>query len=339
MTTLGDLGERAIVRDIVPEYCSLAGDDCALVSLPGRDIVVTTDPVPEPAAKLIGNDPDPYWMGWLLVVINLSDLAVAGAQPICFVAAIEAPPELPVEQLRRFLAGIADACREEGVLYAGGNLRERDKLHAVGTAVGQCAPGRGVSRHGAAIGDVLVSVGDGGPFWRDALLARQGHGLGEKEDSPLFRPRSQSSAMRKLAEARLVKAAIDNSDGLLPSLAQLAKTNCLGVRLDLDSLPAPAGSEKLKIDPVRLWLGWGDWNVVAAIQPEALDEVRTLAASAGSSVTQIGVVTGGDPAVTLRRGEKTAPAPRLESERFAKDSWFSSGLDGYIDLLLSVELP
>lgn len=32
-------------------------------------------------------------------------------------------------------------------------------------------------------------------------------------------------------------------------------------------------------------------------------------------------------------------APRLESERFAQDSWFGSGIQGYVDLLLGVDLP
>jgi len=34
-----------------------------------------------------------------------------------------------------------------------------------------------------------------------------------------------------------------------------------------------------------------------------------------------------------------AAAPRLESERFAKDSWFTAGIEGYIQALLQVELP
>lgn len=338
MTTLGDLGERAIVREVLPEFCSITGDDCALLPLSAGEVVVTTDPVPEPAAKLIANDPDPYWMGWLLVIINLSDLAAVGARPICFLAAIEAPANLRIEQLRRFLAGIADACEAESVAYAGGNLREGNGLQAVGTAVGECLPGKGVRRHGAEINDVVVSVGDGGVFWRDALLVKQGSEV-SKDDSPLFRPRSQVAAMRELAAAGLVKAAIDNSDGLLPSLAQLAEANSLGVRLDLDSLPAPEQSENLATDPARLWLGWGDWNVVAAIKPDALDEAKTIASSAGSSVVPIGAFLVGEPAVTVRRGDETAPAPRLESERFAKDSWFAAGLDRYIDLLRSVELP
>jgi thiamine-monophosphate kinase len=100
---LRDLGEREILRAIVPKFCQSAGDDCAIISLSGMDLVLTTDPVPPPAARVIGNDPDLYWMGWLLVIINCSDLAAAGASPIAFLCAAEAPPNLTVNDFERFL--------------------------------------------------------------------------------------------------------------------------------------------------------------------------------------------------------------------------------------------
>src|ERR1017187_10744075 len=113
-TTLRDLGERYILRHIIPEYCERAGDDCAVMNLPSSDIIVTTDPVPVPAARLIGGDPDPYWVGWLLVVINASDLAAAGAPPLGFVSALELEADSAVELLQRLLLGTRDACRIEG---------------------------------------------------------------------------------------------------------------------------------------------------------------------------------------------------------------------------------
>src|SRR5438309_1624353 len=92
---LQDLGERELIRSILPKYCASVGDDCAMVPIGDVDLLMTTDPVPQPAARLLGNDPDLYWMGWLLVVISASDLAAAGAQPLAFLAAIEAPSSLP----------------------------------------------------------------------------------------------------------------------------------------------------------------------------------------------------------------------------------------------------
>jgi thiamine monophosphate kinase len=141
--------------------------------------------------------------------------------------------------------------------------------------------------------------------------------------------------MRELASAGFVKAAIDNSDGLLPSLQQLAAANDLHVEIELERLDSSSGGK----DDWRLSLGWGDWNVLAAIEAEHLEAAQRVAHAAGSDVISIGQVVPGAPGVTIRRGDLAyAEAPRLESERFSGDSWFHQGIGAYMDRLLSVEL-
>src|SRR6266478_7782182 len=250
--TLADLGEREIVRRILPKYCHGIGDDCAILTLDGHSICVTTDPVPQPAAKVIGNDPDLFWMGWLLVIINASDLAAAGARPLAFVTSIEAPSNLLISEFERLLEGIREGCGSEGLRYVGGNLREAKALSAVGTAFGTSERHCLLTRKGAKPGDLVVSVGAGGIFWRDALRLRNLSISPVKEISPVFKPHSQVRAMEQLNRAGLIVAAIDNSDGLLPTLDQLAATNSLAIRLDLDELTVPTENVALEIDPARL---------------------------------------------------------------------------------------
>lgn len=95
-TTLGDLGERRILREVIPRFSSAAGDDCAAIHGGAGTTVITTDPVPPPAATVIGGDPDLFWTGWLLVTINASDIAASGARPVAFVAALDLPRDLEV---------------------------------------------------------------------------------------------------------------------------------------------------------------------------------------------------------------------------------------------------
>ncbi len=128
MKTLRDYGERAIIADIVSRYCRVVGDDCSTFDLGAIDLVVTTDPVPEPAAKLIGGDSDPYWAGWLLVVINASDLAAAAATPRGFVAAIDAPAETSVANFERFLAGLKTLANPRNFKTPGGILEKVTNL-------------------------------------------------------------------------------------------------------------------------------------------------------------------------------------------------------------------
>ncbi len=340
---LQDLGERELVRSILPKYCTAVGDDCGVVQVGNIDLLITTDPVPPPAARLIGGDPDLYWMGWLLVVINASDLAAAGAEPLAFLAAIEAPASMVTDDFERFLTGVRDACQSEGLSYAGGNLREARELAAVGTAVGKCPNGQSVRRTGARSGDLVVSIGQGGLFWRDALAIMRGGSVDNREVSPLFRPRSQISVMHHLRAERKLHAAIDNSDGLLPSLVQLAGMNSCSISLDLDRLTVPGIREfpsVADVDTARLWLGWGDWNVVAVIGEAELPSAREIVTDAGGVLVEMGRVAAPGPGqVSVIRNGVTQEAPRLESERFAKDSWFAGGIESYVKLLLEAPLP
>jgi thiamine-monophosphate kinase len=331
--TLRALGERVIVSSILPRFSKSSGDDCAYLPVGAESIVVTTDPVPIPAASFFGGDPDLYWAGWLLVTINASDIAASGASPLGFLAAIEAPPSLDLVSFERLLEGVRDACALYKLEYVGGNLKESEKFHAVGIALGRVR-GKGLRRDGARPGDILVSVGAGGIFWRDVLRLRAGQALVQRDLSPVFRPVAQLDAMAIASE--FLSASIDNSDGLLPSLVQLAQASSVSIVLDLDRLTVDGVDGD--VDPARLWLGWGDWNVVATVSAHSEPTLRARLSAAGHIVTSIGVVTDGS-GVVVKRGAAEAVAPRLESERFAADSWFATGPEEYLRRMLSISLP
>ncbi|QOZ47774.1 hypothetical protein XH89_33025 [Bradyrhizobium sp. CCBAU 53340] len=340
MSKLIDLGEREILKQIIPRFAEGAGDDCAIIQISGGHLVVTTDPVPPPAAAAIGRDDDPFWMGWLLVTINVSDLAAAGAVPLGFLAAIECESERTTESFERLLEGIRASCAAAQIAYVGGNLREASRLSAVGTAFGICDSYSPLTRVGAKEGDSIISIGQGGGFWRDALRLLVGKDIGPKDRSPVFKPISQIGFVHCLAREHLVRAAMDNSDGLLPSLNELASKNNLGVVLDLEALTVPGLTAEESGDAARYWLGWGDWNVILAVSPAHEDRLFELANASRASAHRIGRFTTEHPGlVMLQRGSNTALAPRLESERFARDSWMLKGVGEYVRMLKEVPLP
>jgi thiamine-monophosphate kinase len=84
--------------------------------------------------------------------------------------------------------------------------------------------------------------------------------------------------MHRLAELGIVNAAMDNSDGLLRTLNELAYASAVGISLDLESLRV-ARTEGIGVDPARLWLGWGDCNVLVAVSPKNADEAIRWAAN------------------------------------------------------------
>ena len=134
---------------------------------------------------------------------------------------------------------------------------------------------------------------------------------------------------------------MDNSDGLLPSLWLLAEASNVSIELDVDRFLFESEvlqvAEIAEVDPWRLALGWGDWSLVFTASPEVAGELQEIAASCGLPLSPIGSVRRGD-GVRARIGEACGIPMRLESERFAKDSWFQTGLDSYIDTFLTSPL-
>lgn len=348
MTRLSDLGERKIIETIIPKYCDKAvGDDCAIVEAPSSKFATTIDPVPNPASNVLGSDPDLYWMGWLLVTISASDLAAAGAAPVAFLAALELIKDLEVERFERLLEGIRDSCHRQGLRYVGGNLKERidrtgtSPVHAVGTAIGSIQHGRELTRHGAKPGDSIIIIGHAGRFWADGLYVQSGGQL-EKRNSPVFAPISQLPYMHELVDGSGITASIDNSDGLLPSVEQLCKSSGIGAFIDLELLRKESSrylhSSQSVSEPERLAFGWGDWNVVLAVAPNQVDDLLGRATKLGTRGLQIGQFQNRS-GVEIRRGGRSLPAPRVDSERFASDSWFEAGIGSYIDQMMKAPLP
>ncbi len=337
ITTLGDLGERRILREIIPRFCNAAGDDCATIAGGEGTTVITTDPVPPPAATVIAGDADLFWTGWLLVTINASDIAASGARPVAFVAALDLPGTLEVTKFERLLAGIGDSCEANGLRYVGGNIREANDLRAVGTAIGRSAV-EPLTRRGAVADDLVVVIGSGGRFWADVERHKAGLPV-EKASSPLFSPVSQAKHMHHAHAAGLVRCAMDTSDGLTPTLAELAFVNELGIEVNLASMRSETDHISIGERPERFWMGWGDWTVVAAVQPAKMRRLASVLQASGSTCSIIGSFVAGHRDIILVDEGRCLPMGRLESERFAKDSWFSLGVEEYHRRLLSFTLP
>ena len=233
---LDELGERRIIDEILrPRYgipaSTYFGDDCARVveasSIGGGTVVATTDPCPEPMATVLGFS-DPYYRGWLLATINLSDLAAAGARPLGLLTSLILPNETTTDELVRLLDGIDDCCASNETRVIGGNLKEGLKIDVSATAIGFCAMGNCLSRTGCLDGDAIVVVGDFGLFWAGVLAVQHKLLTGSNEHDLLrniLTPMPKVRVGWQIALNHLLTACLDNSDGLYASLAQLAASN------------------------------------------------------------------------------------------------------------------
>lgn len=346
---LADLGERRIIDEVLrPRYgmTGLFGDDCAVLAPEGvgdAAIVATTDPCPHPVAALVGWD-DLYYWGWLGATINLSDLAASGARPLGLLASYDLPTTTLVGEFERLLDGVDDACVAAGTAVAGGNIRDAAVLGMCATAIGACPSGRRLRRTGAEPGDEIVVIGPLGAFLAGAVAEFLDLDLPDGDRDwllpRLLTPRAQVASGMALATRGLVKAAIDNSDGLLGACRELARSNGCGVDVDSSSLtlhgPARRVAEAAALDPIKLALGFGDWQLVVVIEEGRSAAVVEVVRGLGQEATLVGRMTDGLPIVTLD-GTDGAVVTGTDHQRFSSESWSAASFEGVVSDLRSLE--
>lgn len=343
--TLADWGEFRVLEEIVLPRTSGPGGspaDVAFVEAPGHRLAITIDAAPQPLIWDL-NGRSWFTRGWYAVVPVLSDLAAAGATPTGLCTAVKAPPDMKVSELAAFFDGLAAACEEFDTPLAGGDLRAGGEFSCVGSAVGAPPEGARIGRHGCDSGDVLVSVGALGRFMATYLRAvRIGYdALTGAERERLERPRPQLREMRSLAARGLIKAASDNSDGVLGSIWNLAEASRCSFELALDEGTLDPAlreeAEAAQIDPWNVALSWGDWNVIASVAGDRVDDVFAAADADEIDLTVLAKATPGPSAVHACLGGKKVKLPILRNENFRERS-FNRGLGPHVDYMLRTPL-
>jgi thiamine-monophosphate kinase len=348
--TLGEIGERNIIESILkPRYAQNTesfGDDCASTWIASSGTLLsTTDPCPTPAATTLGFD-DLYYHGWLTATINLSDLAAAGAAPLGLLSSLILPASTSLSSFIRLLDGLDDCAQEAGSRVIGGNLKEGPTVQLAAAALGWCDT-RPMSRRGATPGDVICVAGEFGDFWAGYLASQRSVDLPDELKERLLRnvlkPSPKVALGSALRRSGTVSGCMDNSDGLFPSLVGLAAGGGTGAYVNFDDITfAPdvvAVASVIGIDPARLALGWGDWQLIFCTSRRNLADVEDICAANNVPIRAIGEMTPAAGVLEISLDGRTSSFPELDSQRFTPSSWFASGLQSYIDTMLTLPLP
>jgi thiamine-monophosphate kinase len=348
--SLRDLGERRILHElVVPRFPAVKdhiigiGDDCAVIPTlpPGHAFVITTDPCPVPVVCLI-ETADFYHYGWMTVLINVSDLAAMGASPLALLVSTVMPEDMTVAEYSRFLDGLSDASLKWSCPVVGGNIKDGPSFTATGTALGSVKTEYLMRRAGSSPGDRVCIIGEMGFFWA-AVLSRVVENVklqpSDKEviDRMFYQPVPRIKEGITLAASQVVTACMDSSDGVSACLYELAQVNQVDIEVKAESLnPDPIVSqiaEAAQVDSRKLMLSWGDWELVCTVPPEHLDQVRSMMKSLGTTCTDIGEVCPGTGKVWLIQRSQKGLLTNLASERFSGTSFFTHGLDAYLNFL------
>ncbi|MEM2094656.1 MAG: thiamine-phosphate kinase [Candidatus Bathyarchaeia archaeon] len=313
MELVQDLGERKIIELIVSRLDKLPdmpvpfGDDVTAVRIDDERLaVLKTD-------MLVGGldvppGMTPYQVARKAVVMNVSDFAAKGVQPLAMLVSLGLHRGTPRRDVEELALGLNAGAREYGAYLIGGDTSEAPDLIIACMVFGVIDSNRLVKRSGAKVGDIVAVTG---PFGKTAAGLKL---LLEKLDAPaelkkrllepVYLPKARLKEGLALSRSGVVTSSIDSSDGLAVSLYELHKMSGRG--FEISRLPIAYEAEEFaeihKLDVKELVLyGGEEYELVVTIDPNRFEKAMSLVQDVGGTLIPIGLVTD-NPTVRLRNG-------------------------------------
>jgi len=235
MYKLNLITENKLIEDITKNYHrspiqinKLQESDSELLNiniLENDQLAVTTDSIVEEIE--MGIYKDPYLIGWMTVMVNMSDLAAVGASPIGVLVSEILPENLDESFKTKLHEGINDACKVCGTYVIGGDTNFGKQLVISATAIGITKNKMFNTRIGCKPGDVLYSTGKLGIGNAYALTQLAG-----TECQIEYKPVAKLKAGKAIWG--IASCCIDTSDGAIAAMDQLMRLNNVGIKMDLD---------------------------------------------------------------------------------------------------------
>jgi thiamine-monophosphate kinase len=332
MEHMGEFELLARIRERLPAggpRMHLGSGDDAAITLPHGATATSVDALVD-GVHFRRATASPAQIGHKALATALSDLAAMGAEAGEAYVILGLPPDFGEEECLELLDGMVALARQTGTDLAGGDLTRSDQLFLAITVVGHApSPDAFVSRRGAHPGDALVLTGEIGgaaagllllqntnwsidpsirwskdqstSSWADALRARQ------------LEPTPRLGAGQALSQAGAT-AMIDLSDGLGADAGHMARASGIKLELEAEAVPLAPGavalSEATGRDPWRLLSGGEDYELLACVPPNRLEEATAAVLDKGGTpLTRIGQVQAGSGVeVRLPGGRLLEPA-------------------------------
>ncbi len=235
MYKLNSITENKFIEDITKNYNrspiqinKLQESDSELLNiniLKNDQLVVTTDSIVEEIE--MGIYKEPYLIGWMTVMVNMSDLAAVGAIPVGVLISEILPDFLDDSFRTKLHSGISDACKLCSTYVIGGDTNFGKQLIISATAIGITKNKMFNTRKGCKPGDVLYTTGTLGIGNAYALTQ-----LAETECQLEYKPVAKLKAGKAIWG--IASCCIDTSDGVIAALDQIMRLNDVGIKLDTD---------------------------------------------------------------------------------------------------------
>ena len=181
MTDIAKLGEFGLIKHLTKDVklknaSSLkgVGDDCAVLSYPDSQVLVTTDMLME-GIHFDLTYIDLQHLGYKSAMVNISDIFAMNGTPRQLVVSIALSKRFNVEDMDDFYRGLQLACDKWGVDIVGGDTTSSYTGLAISiTCIGEAKPEDIVYRNGAKDTDLICVSGDlGAAYMGLQLLERE----------------------------------------------------------------------------------------------------------------------------------------------------------------------
>jgi hydrogenase expression/formation protein HypE len=294
------------------------GEDAAVIDFaPDQDrlLVAKSDPITFATDEI----------GYYAVNVCANDLAVIGATPRFYMPTLLLPAEQSDADLAaRIFGQIGQACREMGVVIAGGHS---EITHAVkqpivaGTMLGEVQRDRFVHSGNCRVGDVVMLAGTV-PIEGASIVARERaadlitRGWSREDIRTaadyLYAPGiSVLQAAHAAVETGLVHAMHDPTEGgIATGLLELALAGKVGLTIDLDAIPVPTLAQRLcaafGLDPLGTIASGA---LLATTSPAAVPVLRQAWVAVGCPVSVIGRILPAEMGLHAQRHGVDCPFP------------------------------
>jgi len=317
-----NLGERRIIEiiqnhlDQMPKITVPFGDDVSAFEIgDGNVAVLKTD-------MLVGKTDVPAAMSlWQAarkaVVMNVSDFAAKGVQPLTVLVSLGLPENLTQKEIEDIGSGLNAGARQYGAYVVGGDTAEASDLVISVSLFGITSKNRLMLRNGARPGDIVAVTGLFGKSAAGLKILEDRLPLSKKISRDLVESVLMPSARLKeglaLGQSGAVNAAIDSSDGLAWSLHEIARASKVGISLSMLPIANEVKEFALdnRLDPAKLALyGGEEYELVLAVKPRLWNSAKDIANEASGDLLQIGKVTSGKGVQLKTRGGRVAVEPK-----------------------------
>jgi hydrogenase expression/formation protein HypE len=268
-------------------------EDQATLTWPGEAgarLAFTTDSFVVQPIFFPGGD-----IGRLAIHGTVNDLAVGGARPLYLSAAFILEEGLALNDLRRIVASMREACAQAGVTLVTGDTKvvdrgKGDQIFITTAGIGLVPAGRSLSVHAARPGDQILVSGTIGDHGVAILSVREGlefETLLESDTAPLH------DLTRVMLEAcPSIRWMRDPTrGGVAAALNELAAASGVGVQLREAALPVRpevrGACEMLGLDPLSVA---NEGKLIAVVPPA--DAARLLTAMQGHPLGQKAALIG-----------------------------------------------